>query len=75
MSGSEPKTRPDNIPGWPQPGSPGWQGLNKPELEKVLEPAPVGFDHSVPYPEAPPVDHSDPDQEHYIGAKDPEQAK
>ena len=31
-------------------------------------------DHSVPYPEAPEVDHGDLRQEHYRGARDPEQA-
>ena len=30
-------------------------------------------DNSVPYPEAPPVNHDDDSQEHYKGAKDPEQ--
>lgn len=32
-------------------------------------------DHSVPYPEAPPVEHGNKNQEHYRGARDPELAK
>lgn len=44
-----------------------------PVLEEVAPPMPV--DHSVPYPSAPDVDHSDPTQEHHRGAKDPELAK
>ena len=33
----------------------------------------VVTDHSVPYPEAPEVNHGDAKQEHYRGARDPEQ--
>jgi hypothetical protein len=32
------------------------------------------IDNSVPYPEAPEVDHGDLTQEHYRGARDPERA-
>jgi hypothetical protein len=71
MSGSEENT--------PRDGTrfPDWQGLNKPQSEPL--PAAVQedgspFDHSVPYPSAPPVDHGDERQEHYSGARDPEQA-
>lgn len=48
-------------------------------LEVKKEPEPdsriVGFDHTVPYPAAPAVDHNDMSQEHYSGARDPELAK
>lgn len=33
-----------------------------------------GVDNSVPYPEAPEVEHGNLRQEHYRGARDPEQA-
>jgi len=45
--------------------------MNK--FDKKIENAPV-VDNSVPYPEAPEVDHNDPKQEHYRGARDPEKA-
>ena len=46
--------------------------IKPPEPEEVKGPE---FDHSVPYPEAPEVDHGNPNQEHYRGARDPELAK
>lgn len=46
------------------------QAIKLPELEPEVK-APE-FDHSVPYPEAPAVDHGNLNQEHYRGARDPE---
>jgi hypothetical protein len=43
---------------------------------KLPEPEPEAeateFDHSVPYPLAPEVEHGNVNQEHYRGARDPE---
>jgi len=41
--------------------------VDKDDLPEVVT------DHSIPYPEAPEVNHGDPKQEHYRGARDPEQ--
>lgn len=46
--------------------------MSKTNSPVAPEPTP---DHSVPYPEAPEVDHNDESQEHYRGARDPELAK
>lgn len=44
-------------------------------MAQVKEESVTVVDNSVPYPEAPAVDHDDLRQEHYRGARDPELAK